>query len=821
MTALVLGGLALLRPWYDGTTLPLINDYFIWVQAGLFALVSARLLVRREPLRFPLLITLFAAFIGIAFLAALDTAQYNNSYRALIVWSGHFFLFAVAAQTLRRPRSFAIVLTGFVAGAFAEAVFSVLHLKYYIPLVRERVQMDPSLVQRYFSAAELNPEIARRLNTNRAFGTFLFPNALAGYMVLCVPFALGAAVYSLRTLRALVRRTGEAPVKGSPAQATAAGIVSWALTCVIAYTAHSFFYAMAYRDAPMSAHWLQWTLSTGVFPLAAGITLYLVTKKHGQLAGLWTVAACVLPPFALAAFFALFYSFSRGGMLAFLAGTAFTGGLLFILLRKPRLLPARWAAAALFLPACALLSAPMHSRAATPPSSELVTEGVDMTVEELANPATMLLRTTYWRTALYMIADNFWTGVGPGNFGVMYPRYKYVTAGETKHAHNDYLQLFAETGVFGALAFCAFWTVFVLGALRRLIQRRTVPRLWLLAGLFAGVFAFLLHAVVDFDFFNPSLATAAFLLAAVFCAAADGPARPRPVRAYARPIAVVFLVWIAVVVAASLRVHRADALAGSEPEFRTRLLTAQFFVFLAPKQHAENPQSANIPLSDAIALIPDLEALEQCGSFWVAEPGKTPRKLGPHEPLWPDAFLKVTNPEAAREAALTGVNEALARLKEADAIFPHDPIRAVHLSTWCDFLSEAATSHDKRLEWCNEAVEWAREALERSPHEAWFHEQYAAALWNRAQIAREPEARFEDLFKSIEHYEESTALFPSSAVVWDNCAQKLRQLGDILIQSGETQKGEAFRTKAEEMAKRAEEIRIADRQANRRRVGLE
>ncbi|MEA3366320.1 MAG: hypothetical protein U9Q79_11835, partial [Candidatus Hydrogenedentes bacterium] len=375
--------------------------------------------------------------------------------------------------------------------------------------------------------------------------------------------------------------------------------------------------------------------------------------------------------------------------------------------------------------------------------------------------------------------------------------------------------------VFGALGFYAFWLLYVLGALRRLIQMRTSPRLWLIAGLFAGVFAFLLHAVVDFDFFNPSLATAAFLLAAIFYAATENTARQAPTCRYARPIALVFLVLAAIVFAASLRVHRADALAGSEPEFRTKLLAAQFFVFQAPEQYANDRQGANILLRDAIAIIPDLEGLKECGSFWVTEPGKTPRKLSPYEHLYPDAFLKVTNPEAARGMAIRGVKEALARLKDADRIFPHDPIRAVQISTWCDFLSEASPSDKKRLEWSNQAVEWAQAALDRSPHEAWFHEQYGAALWSRAQITQEPEAQLADFFKSLEHYQQTTVLFPSSALVWGNYAQKLQQLGDILIQYGQTEKGEAFQKKAEEMAKRARKIRSADRRANRRRAGLE
>lgn len=819
LTALVLGCIAMLRPWRDGMAFPAINDYYLWVQAALFALVAARMLVRREALRFPLLVILFAAFLGVAFLTTLDTVQYNNSYRTLIVWAGHFFLFAVAAQTLRQPRSFAIVLAGFVAGAFAEAAFSVMHLKYYIPLVRDRVKMDPTLVQRYFSAAELNPEIARRLNTNRAFGTFLFPNALAGYMVLCVPFALGASAYSIRTLRALLKRP-DAPSSLPSETAAIIAAIGSAATAVIAYTALSLFQAVAYRDDPVSAHWLQWTLWVGLLPVGVGTILYLVTKEYGLLAGWWTVASCVLPCFAAAAFLALVYSFSRGGMLAFLAGTAFTGCLLYVLLRKPRLLPRRWAAATFLLLAGAALVSSTETPATAAPSPELVTEGVDMTASELANPATMFLRATYWRTALSMIADNFWAGVGPGNFGAMYPRYKYVTAGETQHAHNDYLQIFAETGVFGVLTFCAFWGVFMLHALRRLIQMRNAPRLWLAAGLFAGVFAFLLHAVVDFDFVNPSLAGTAFLLAAIFCAVSDGAPERSSVSPYTRPMAAVFLAGVAVVLAASIRVHRADALAGTETDFRSRLLTAQFFVS-QPSQRTGDRQGARIPVRDAVAFVPDLEALRRCGAFWVIEPGKTPRQLGPHEPLRPDVDFGVTDPEAARKLGVSEAENALARLKEADAIFPHDPIRAVHISEWCALLSETAASDEARLEWSNQSVEWARKALERSPHEAWFHEQYAAALWSQAQIKQPPQKQLETLFKSLEHYEQSTVLFPSSPVVWDNYARVLRELGNIVTQSGETQQGETLQKKAGEMAARAQEIRVADYHANRRRAGLE
>jgi len=403
----------------------------------------------------------------------------------------------------------------------------------------------------------------------------------------------------------------------------------------------------------------------------------------------------------------------------------------------------------------------------------------------------------------------------------MYPRFKYVGAGETDHAHNDYLQIFAETGVFGALAFCAFWGVFVWRALRQLIRMRKSPRLWLLAGLFASLLAFLLHAAVDFDFVNPGLAGMACLLAGVFCAATEARAAGQTASRYARPVAAVFLACVAVVIGASVRVHRADALAGSEPEFRTRLLAAQFFVFQAPELVAKDRRAANIPVRDALALVPDLDALKRCGSFWVSEPGKTPRKLGAHETLWLSAYLNITDPAAARETGIRAAEDALTLLEGADALFPHDPLRAVQLSAWCDFLAEAAAADEQRLDWSNRAVAWAAEALARSPREAWLHEQYGAALATRARVGMEPEKRLDDLFKSLEQYEQSTVLFASSPVVWENYARALRDTGAILQQSGQTEKGGALRKKADEMAARAEEIRIAEYQANRRRAGLE
>jgi len=78
------------------------------------------------------------------------------------------------------------------------------------------------------------------------------------------------------------------------------------------------------------------------------------------------------------------------------------------------------------------------------------------------------VRTDFWRSAWGMIRDHPFFGVGIGNFGDYYALYRLPGARETKLAHNDYLQVLAELGVFGLVAFLAFWML-------NLWQARFVP----------------------------------------------------------------------------------------------------------------------------------------------------------------------------------------------------------------------------------------------------------------------------------------------------------------------------------------------------------
>ncbi|MCX8082500.1 MAG: tetratricopeptide repeat protein [bacterium] len=123
---------------------------------------------------------------------------------------------------------------------------------------------------------------------------------------------------------------------------------------------------------------------------------------------------------------------------------------------------------------------------------------------------TVKSRFLIWSITLKMIKSNPLMGVGPGNFFVMYP---YYAIGEEKalrgislvvdRAHNDYLDICAETGITGIflflyLLYCFFKVCIIL---YRDIDRK---RKLLIAGIISSVVAMCINALASFPFNNPA-----------------------------------------------------------------------------------------------------------------------------------------------------------------------------------------------------------------------------------------------------------------------------------------------------------------------------
>lgn len=161
-------------------------------------------------------------------------------------------------------------------------------------------------------------------------------------------------------------------------------------------------------------------------------------------------------------------------------------------------------------------------------------------------PTSFKVRIAIWANTLAMFQDHPVLGVGTGNFPVLYPLYarrvledlEIGRGRSVREAHNDYLQLLAETGVLGFLAFA--WILLALA--RRFIRDLAAARgqTSCLIGLAAafGLLAFLFHAFFDFPFQRAVPASLFWILAGVLWRTSeplpvDTPSRRLPSRAVA------------------------------------------------------------------------------------------------------------------------------------------------------------------------------------------------------------------------------------------------------------------------------------------------
>ncbi len=112
----------------------------------------------------------------------------------------------------------------------------------------------------------------------------------------------------------------------------------------------------------------------------------------------------------------------------------------------------------------------------------------------------LVQRMALWQAGWEMALDNPIVGIGPGNYEAAYPRYFAPGWSEPlPHAHNYYLNTFAELGIVGLVVFLGFCiAVFVrLGqGLREAREPGTVRRTLLLGALAAAV-TFSVHNAFD------------------------------------------------------------------------------------------------------------------------------------------------------------------------------------------------------------------------------------------------------------------------------------------------------------------------------------
>lgn len=246
-----------------------------------------------------------------------------------------------------------------------------------------------------------------------------------------------------------------------------------------------------------------------LIPVAAGHLL----SRPGRDPARWFLGFALLVPLA-----SLLLSGSRGGLIALFAELLIFGSVLVIYgwqRNRQRYIVALVLAvtagvATFFWLDFGKVSRRLATVFATPRTAEV----------------TMGSRVTMSRDSLHILRDYPWRGIGLGSLEDVYPRYQSFAADlNVVHAHDDYVEALAETGIVGGVLMLAGLLAFVWRALSHLRERLEDESGWIQFGAAVGCCGLMVHSFADFNLHIPANA-AWFCVCAVV--ATSGLAARRP-----------------------------------------------------------------------------------------------------------------------------------------------------------------------------------------------------------------------------------------------------------------------------------------------------
>jgi len=115
------------------------------------------------------------------------------------------------------------------------------------------------------------------------------------------------------------------------------------------------------------------------------------------------------------------------------------------------------------------------------------------------------VRLTLSEDALRMFRDHLWVGTGLGSFEAVYPQYQSFASDKLwEHAHDDYAEALAETGLVGGALIAAAIILFLRLAFGNLARRLSEPAGWIRLGAAIGCCGLLIHSLFDFNLHIPA-----------------------------------------------------------------------------------------------------------------------------------------------------------------------------------------------------------------------------------------------------------------------------------------------------------------------------
>jgi O-antigen ligase len=264
-------------------------------------------------------------------------------------------------------------------------------------------------------------------------------------------------------------------------------------------------------------------------------------------------------------------------------------------------------------------------------------------------------RGDYWRGAVKIAHDHFWLGTGPGTFGSVYPKYKTAQTEEAQLVHNNFLEMWSDSGLPAFIVFAALWLLAIRDGFRLVGQRRgDVGAVAVCAALTGWV----VHGMVDFDLYVPGVGIPAFLLLGILQGLKELPS-VKPVAPQGKAKWVIGLVC-AVLVGAVVWIEGRSLAAGSLYGQATGL-------------ERENPVAAFEEIRRAVSLSPDNAFYQAAAGSLAVRLGKFDEAIGYYRAaINNDPFRASYHWRLARaEMAAHGVDDkARQQLQQAVALNP-------------------------------------------------------------------------------------------------------------------------------------------------------